>query len=156
VIETDSTETDPATADLGPAPVVTDLDTRRIGAALTTLAQTAIDRELAGLALAEQRWKVAGTAWIRAAGKPWPVGHVRLTLRAVAYRGEADGDSMTEEHHSVVDLADVGAEMAGGTLVTALGQLAAAVIPLLRARLVRAGVLERPPSVIGAGVLVPR
>lgn len=157
---TDAPENDAATADtadLGPAPVVTDMDTRRISRALTELAQTAVDRDLDSLALAEQRWKVTTTAWIRAAGEPWPIGHVRLTLRAVAYRdpGTPDDDTMTEEHHSIVDLAELGADLVGGTLVTALGQLATIVTPPLRARLVRAGVLERPPSVIGAGIIVP-
>lgn len=164
---TDAPETDAATADtadLGPAPVVTDLDTRRISDALTGWAQAAIDHVLASLALAEQRWKVTARAWVRAAGKPWPPGHLRLDLRAVATRGD-DEDGMTEEHHSILDLTGIAADlkngdahgaagMVAGTMQTALAQLAELVAPPLRARLVREGVLERPASVIGAGVLV--
>ncbi len=162
---TDTTETDPAaadTADLGPAPVVTDLDTRRISDALSGWAQAAIDKALEGLALAEQRWKVTARAWVRPAGKPWPAGHLRLDLRASATR---DDDTMTEEHHSILDLTGIAADltdgpqgaaaaMVAGVMQTGLAQLAELVAPPLHARLVRAGVLQRPASVIGAGVLV--
>lgn len=164
---TDAPETDPATADtadLGPAPVVTDLDTRRISDALSGWAQAAIDKALEGLALAEQRWKVTARAWVRPAGKPWPAGHLRLDLRAIATRG-ADEDGMTAEHHSVLDLTGIAADltdgpqgaaaaMVAGVMQTGLAQLAELVAPQLHARLVREGVLQRPPSVIGAGVLV--
>ena len=139
-------------------------------------AQAALDKGLETLALAEQRWKGTAKAWLRPAGEPWPAGHDRLNLRAVAERAMTDADrterrasylatgqpsdahaeSLTEEHHAIVDLGEIDADQVGATLVTALGELAAIVIPPLRQRLVRAGVLERPPSVIGPGVIVPR
>ena len=159
----DTTETTaPATA----ATQVVDLDTRRISAALTGWAQAALDRAMAGLALAEQRWKVTARAWLRAAGAEWPAGFVRLDLRAVADRGDPPEESLTEEHHSMLNLADIAgdvtdressgraAALVAGVMQAALGELADIVARPLARRLVAAGVLERPPLVCAGRLCV--